>query len=132
MASFFEYDISSLKKIYLLRNEKNKRLFFYFSTEILNTMNNILLMYNIPQYTSVIKNTWNIISSGSNNLIMHHEDKISDISCGTFIHSIFVLLQMIKKELNKNNRYDLMLKKPLRLCFINFFSRHKDYMKIKF
>lgn len=132
MASFFEYDISSLKKIYLLRNEKNKRLFFYFSTEILNTMNNILLMYNIPQYTSVIKNTWNIISSGSNNLIMHHEDKISDISCGTFIHSIFVLLQMIKKDLNKNNRYDLMLKKPLRLCFINFFSRHKDYMKIKF
>lgn len=110
-------DIKNIKKIYNLRNEKNKQKFFYFSIETLNIINNTLLLYNIYDYRQYIREIWNTIVSPSYNLVSNSQEKISDVSCSLNIYSIYSLLKTLKVYFYKE-----ILEEKVLNCYNKFFG----------
>ena len=126
-----DIDINNVKNLSGLRNEKNKRIFFYFALEMIQLLHKTLLLFGITSYRSYIERAWNIISSPYNNLLQTEQEKNSDIVCSLSIFTIYRLLEDLKSsgiKVGSETFFDAIIKRSKKY-FQSFFINNKNYKK---
>jgi|SaaInlStandDraft_1057018.scaffolds.fasta_scaffold01301_22 hypothetical protein len=126
-----DIDINNVKNLSGLRNEKNKRIFFYFALEMIQLLHKTLLLFGIAHYKSYTERAWNIISSPYNNLLQTEQEKNSDIVCSLSIFTIYRLLEDLKSsgiKVGSETFFNAIIKKEVKKYFQSFFI-NKNYKK---